>query len=104
MYKILEQNNQATYGISTYAADSIEDLPKSAKFGDKAIFKDGKGFNIAIHLSEGWEVPNTSTGGDSGGATDEEIMDAMAEMELIEPVSLLDGSILISNKNEIYSL
>ena len=37
-------------------------------------------------------------------ATDEEIMDALTEMELIEPVSLSDGSILISNKNEIYSL
>lgn len=39
-----------------------------------------------------------------GATTDEEIMDVMTEMELIEPVSLLDGSILISNKNEIYSL
>lgn len=35
---------------------------------------------------------------------DEEIMDLMAEMELIDPVTLSDGSILVSNNNEIYTI
>jgi hypothetical protein len=36
-------------------------------------------------------------------ATDEDIMDTMTEMGLVTPV-MLEGAILISNDNEIYSL
>lgn len=35
---------------------------------------------------------------------DEDVMDAIAEMGLVEPVALSDGSILTSNNNEIYCL
>jgi hypothetical protein len=37
-------------------------------------------------------------------ATDEEIMDTMAELEMIVAVTTFSGAILISNNNEIYSL
>ena len=44
-------------------------------------------------------LANNSTATD-----DDALMDFMAEMELVDPVTLSDGSILISNNNEIYSL
>lgn len=44
------------------------------------------------------ETPNITE------ANDEDIMDTMTEMGLVDPVTLSDGSILISNNNEIYSL
>lgn len=47
------------------------------------------------------ELPS---GGTASAANDEDIMDAMAEMNLVEPITLLNGAILTSNNGEIYSL
>ena len=54
MYKIVEQNGQKAYEITEYVADSFEDLPKNADFGDRAIFNDNGTLKLAIYLSDGW--------------------------------------------------
>jgi hypothetical protein len=54
MIKIVEQNGRKAYDITEYVADSFEDLPKNADFGDRAIFNDNGILNIAIYLSNGW--------------------------------------------------
>lgn len=103
MYKIIEQNGQVSYGVTTYAVDSFEDLPKKANLGDKAIFNNNGSLNIGVYFSEGWIVSQTSTGGTNNTPSQEDIMDTMAEMGLVTPV-MNEEAILISNNNEIYSL
>ena len=37
-----------------YIADSFEELPLDAQFGDRAIFNDNGTMKIAIKFSDGW--------------------------------------------------
>lgn len=56
MYKIAECGYTKTQvkNYNEYIADSFEELPLDAQFGDRAIFNDGEKIGIAMYFSAGW--------------------------------------------------
>lgn len=58
---------------------------------------------ITLAAAKSYTDKKTANGGGGAAADDENIMDTMAEIGLIDPVTLSDGSIITSNKNEIYT-
>ena len=56
MYKISEYGYTKTQvkNYNEYIADSFEELPTDANFGDRAIFNDGGVMKIAIYFTDGW--------------------------------------------------
>jgi hypothetical protein len=56
MYKIAEQgyNKIQIKNYNEYIADTFDELPTDAQFGDRAIFNDNGVMKIAIRFSDGW--------------------------------------------------
>ena len=56
MYKLAEQgyNKVQIKNYNEYIADTFDELPTDATFGDRAIFNDNGVMKIAIKFTDGW--------------------------------------------------
>lgn len=56
MYKLTEQgyNKIQVKHYNEYIADTFDELPSNADFGDRAIFNDNGTMKIAIKFTDGW--------------------------------------------------